>query len=248
MISSNRLSAIIFALALAPVAAFAGPNLVTNGDFEQTGMQNIQGAFTPDQMTTSNVTGWSTSGYNFIFGANTATTVGSYGVYGPTYLYDGSAVAGGAVLGQSPTGGNFVGADGAFDVGAISQTLNGLTKGTNYAVSFSWAGAQQTGYNGGTTEQWQVSLGNQTKSTPVISNADHGFTGWMQQTFIFQATSASEVLSFLAVGTPNGEPPFSLLDGVSATDVPEPASLAMLAAFLGVMCMLTVRYRNRAAV
>ena len=228
-----------------PVAAFAGPNLVINGDFEQTSMQNSQGAFTPDEMNTSNVTGWSTSGYNFIFGANTAATVGSYGSYGQTYLYDGSAVSGGAVLGQSPTGGNFVGADGAFQVGAITQTLSGLTKGTDYAVSFSWAGAQQSGFTGATTEQWQVSLGNQTQSTQAVPNANHGFTGWMQQTFVFEATTASEVLSFLAVGTPNGEPPFSLLDGVSATDVPEPASLAMLAACISVLGLLTVCYRKR---
>ena len=234
--------------AFAPAAAFAGPNLVTNGDFEQTSMQNSQGIFTPDQMTTSNVTGWSTSGYNFIFGADTATSVGSYGSFGQTYLYDGSAVSGGSVLGHSPTNGNFVGADGAFEVGAITQTLNGLTKGSNYAVSFSWAGAQQTGFSGATTEQWQVSLGSQTKSTQVMGDANHGFTGWMQQTFIFQATTASEVLSFLAIGTPNGEPPFSLLDGVSATDVPEPESLAMLAAFIGFMGLLTVRYRNRHSV
>ena len=248
MMNSNITRLVACIAAFAPVAAFAGPNLVTNGDFEQTSMQNSQGAFTPDQMTTSNVTGWSTTGYNFIFGANTATTVGSAGIYGQTYLYNGSAVPGGATLGQSPTGGNFVGADGAFQVGAITQTLNGLTKGTNYAVSFSWAGAQQSGFTGATTEQWQVSLGDQTKSTQVVNNANHGFTGWMQQTFVFQATAASEVLSFLAIGTPNGEPPFSLLDGVSATEVPEPASLAMLAAFIGVLGLVTVCYRNRQTV
>ena len=238
----------VVGLMAAPGVAFAGPNLIINGDFEQTSMPNSQGVFTPEQMTTSNVTGWSTSGYNFVFGANTATTIGSTGVYGPTYLFNGSAVAGGAVLGQSPTGGNFVGADGAFSVGAITQTLSGLTRGTDYAVSFAWAGAQQTGYNSATTEQWQVSLGNQTQSTQAVTNANHGFTGWMQQTFIFEASAASEVLSFLAVGTPTGEPPFSLLDGVSATDVPEPASLALMVTALGIVGLLIARRRVRSAI
>ena len=228
----------------APVSAFAGPNLVVNGDFEQTSMTDSTGKFTPEHMNGSNVTGWTTSGYNFVFGANTATSVGSNGIYGQLYLYDGSAVTGGAVLGRSPTGGNFVGADGAFEVDAISQTLNGLTRGSNYAVSFNWAGAQQSGYNSPTTEQWQVSLGNETLSTAIASNLDHGFTGWMHQTLVFQATGASEVLAFLSNGTPTGEPPFALLDGVSATDVPEPASLAVLA--LGAGLVAAVAFRRRA--
>ena len=227
-----------------PTAASASPNLVTNGDFEQTTMMDAQGNFTPEQMTTTNVTGWSTSGYNFVFGAGTASTVGSTGVYGPTYIWSGSAVAGGPVLSQSPTGGNFVGADGAFGVGAITQTLSGLMAGANYAVSFWWAGAQQSGYNGTTTEQWQVGLGNQTQSTAVVTDPSNGFTGWMQQTFIFQATGSSEVLSFLAAGTPGGEPPFSLLDGVSATQVPEPASMALSAFGAGLILLVMFRCRR----
>ena len=244
--ASSLVRSVVFAAAMfIPTMAIAGPNLVVNGDFEQTSMTNSQGAFTPEQMNTTNVTGWSTNGYNFIFGANTASTTGSTGVYGPTMLYDGSAVAGGAILGQSPTGGNFVGADGAYEVGAITQTLNGLTKGSNYAVSFYWGGAQQAGYTGVTTEQWVVGFGNQTQSTAVLTNANHGFTGWIKQTFDFQATGASEVLSFLAVGTPSGEPPFSVLDGVSATDVPEPASWAVLAAGLGLLGFTLARRRAR---
>ena len=47
----------------------------------------------------------------------------------------------------------------------------------------------------------------------------------------FTADSTTDVLSFLANGTPSGVPPFALLDGVSmnaVTSVPEPASAAML--------------------
>ena len=235
-------------------SAEAGPlNLVTNGGFETTNMTSYcptgQTSNCADQMTTSNVTGWSTTGYNFIYNASSVRTssavkngitvpVGDPLAYqtggGQVGLWNPSAPA--SYTGQyktifsDPAGGNLAAADGAYQVGAISQTLNGLTKGSNYAVNFWFAGAQQDGYAGATTEAWKVSLGSQSFTTAVLNNNAEGFTGWFQQTFIFQATGASEVLSFLAIGTPTGQPPFTLLDGVSAFDVPEPGTLAMLGA------------------
>ena len=100
-------------------------------------------------------------------------------------------------------------------------------------VKFDWAGIQQYGYTGATTEQWLVSLGGQTIDTPVIANASQGFTGWMSESMKFTATGSSETLSFLAAGTPNGSPPFSLLDGVSLSAVPEPAAWSLMLIGLG---------------
>ncbi len=202
----------------------------------------------PTQMNQSNVSDWSTSGYNFIYFAGTGQT-GSY-----TPEYNGLVQLWGPTLGAnngftpaSPTGGNFVGADGAFQVGAITQTLNGLSVGADYAVSFYYAGAQQYGFTGPTTEAWAVSLGDQTFETPVLQNVSHGFTGWMAETFVFNATSTSEVLSFLAIGTPAGEPPFSLLDGVSAFQVPEPGTLGMFGACAAGLCLMGWTRRRRGA-
>ncbi|UAJ11857.1 PEPxxWA-CTERM sorting domain-containing protein [Polymorphobacter megasporae] len=56
----------------------------------------------------------------------------------------------------------------------------------------------------------------------------------MHESFTFTATGTTEVLSFLALGTPEGKPPFSLLDGVSGT-VPEPATWAMMIGGLGLV-------------
>jgi hypothetical protein len=68
-----------------------------------------------------------------------------------------------------------------------------------------------------------------------VNIPSQGFSGWMYQTFDFTATSASENLSFLAVGGPNGVPPFALLDGVTMNAVPEGQSMAlMIAGLLGV--------------
>lgn len=199
-------------------------NLVTNGDFESTTAGVGQLGYN------TNASGWTTNGYNFLFASGTADTTGVNGQYGNLKLWgpnDGSA---NGLTSSSPSGGNFIGADGDFHVDAITQTINNLIAGNSYTLDFSWAGAQQSPYNGASTEQWKVSLGGQTLSTSVVNLASHGFSGWMHESFTYIASSSTEVLSFLAVGGPSGLPPFVLLDGVSlnATAVPEPETLTLL--------------------
>ena len=151
--------------------------------------------------------------------------------YGNVQLWGPNNGSANGLPASSPDGGNYVGADGDFGQGAIQQTINGLTVGDSYDVSFYWAGAQQAGFTGASTEQWQVSLGSQTLDTAVVNVASQGFTGWTQTTLNFTADSPSDVLSFLAVGTPNGVPTFAVLDGVSvnAATVPDTTSTALLA-------------------
>ena len=214
-------------------------NLVFNGSFETTTNGAGQLGFNTD------ATGWTTNGYNFLFTAGSADTTGAVGSDGGLSLWGPGNGSANGLPASSPDGGNFVADDGAFEVGALQQTINGLTAGQDYVVSFYWAGAQQSGFNGATTEQWQVSFGSQTQSTAVANNADHGFTGWMSQSFTFTADGTSDVLSFLAVGTPDGEPPFSLLDGVSVNAaVPEPATCGLLLG--GILVGLGVRRSKQA--
>ena len=75
----------------------------------------------------------------------------------------------------------------------------------------------------------------------------------MQEAFSFTAKSSGSLLSFLAAGTPEGHPPFSLLDGVSLyaidgavppAEVPEPASLATMLTGLGLLALALRRRRQ----
>lgn len=224
--------------------ASAAANLVINGDFEQTAMT------TPQQMNTSNVTGWTTTGYNFVFFSGTADTTGSYTpefgqnltLWGP---HNGGA-AGNAMPASSPTGGNFIGADGNFEVGAISQTVGGLQAGADYLLTFWWAAAQQAGFYGATQESWGVTFGNQTQSTGLVTTPSQSFVPWQKVTMSFRASSASQVLSFLAYSPSGGQPPFSLLDGVSLVAAPEPATWGILVMGLVGSALFTLRRRRLA--
>jgi len=216
----------VVALLSLGVPAQADVNLVTNGSFENTTLTNS------DFFTTTDVTGWQTNSYTFLVFPGTAQTgIGNGVTLWPGITYTMPAT--------SPDGGNFVAADGAYESGPITQTLHGLVAGQSYNVSFYQAGAQQQGFTGPTTDRWQVSLGSQSELSALMVNPSHDFSPWTQQTLTFQATSTSEVLSFLAVGTPPGVPPFSLLDGVSVeASTPEPAYYGLIGvALLGIFAV-----------
>jgi len=206
------------------VPTFAATNLVTNGSFENT-------TATDKAYFQNVVPGWSGgSNLTFIDFPGTADDPNKYlTVYGPFPT-------------TSPDGGNFVEADGDPPyAAAIYQTLSGLTVGQNYTVSFYQAAGQQLGFTGPTTEQWAVSLGGDTQYTSLFSLPQGGVGPWQKVTMTFTASATSEVLSFLAVGTPGGAPPISFLDGVSVLAAPEPATWAMMIFGFGAVGMASRR-------
>ncbi len=239
-------------------AAAADPNLAVNGSFATTSATSAEFGSTNNGYTpTVQLTGWTTAGYNFVFLPNTADTTGAVGQYNTTATVaspglrlwgpnDGGGANG--LVTASPTGGNFIAADGAYEISAITQTITGLNVGAKVYVSFAWAGAQQSGFTGPTTDKWTVDLGSSpSQSTPVVSLPSQGATAWMNETFSFIATNSSEVLSFLTTGTPAGQPPFALLSNVVVT-APEPASVAlMLSGVVGLMIAARRRGSRTAA-
>jgi hypothetical protein len=211
------------AAALLLLAGPARADLVTNGGFEVTTPSTGGGQLGYN----INATGWTTTGYNFLFTPGSADTTGVTGSYGNLQLWGPNNGPANGLPATSPAGGNYVAADGDFETAPISQTISGLTVGQSYEVGFYWAASQQEGFTGATQQYWAVSLGSQTEDTSTYFLPSQGFSGWMYQTDTFTATSTSEALSFLAVGN-LPVPPFLLLDGVSMTATPEPGTLPLL--------------------
>jgi len=215
-------------------------------------------------------TDWGSTGYNYVYTPNaTFGTTADAGTnaggalsgapnqapgqfntsagYGNTYMW-GTNNGGTTAITAPPLGGNFIAADGAYEVGALTQSITTLTVGKTYVLKFEWAAAQQQGLTGATTEKWIVSMGTGNVagnfSTTTYDLPSEGFSGWMSATMYFYANSTTETLSFLASGTPNGEPPFVLLADVDLEVVPEFSSWMVFAGF-GTACIVFEVVRRR---
>ena len=137
-----------FALMLGLAPAVQAANLVTNGDFLLYSGSTIA-AGTKGQLSSHVPTGWTISNtvqYSALDTPGSATSaVGGYAVYGP--FADPAA----------PYTGNFIQMDGDSRYGkALSQTIDHLTVGHQYTVTFQQAAGQQAGFHGPTTEKWAV--------------------------------------------------------------------------------------------
>ena len=232
--------------ALGAGAAHASTNLVANGSFDSTtngtNKQLASSVTTASNRTTA--TDWTSSngndgGYNFILASKIATT------------WDSALWLNGNANGftASPDGGNFLASDQLYYPGTISQSISGLTVGDKYTLTFDYALAQQVGFNGANPDNyWQVGFGSTVKDTSLLSISSGGFSGWKTASMTFTAASTTELLSFLAKGTPTGAPPFLLLDGVSmVAAVPEPATWAMLLGGVGLIGFMARRRKAAAA-
>ncbi len=236
----------MLAVALIFAAGFANrahADLVQNGTFTQTVLGKPGGFICASGSTcTSNITDWGSACATNATCGN-SSTVASLLFPGT----NGSAFNGGIGMDSmtdTPASGNMIAIDGDSTYTApLFQTINGLTAGTSYVLQFLQAAGQQAGSGGPTTEQWEVSLGSQTQDSSLMNNPSGGFTAWNAQTMVFTATSSSELLNFMALGTPQGVPPVVLLSDVSLTAAPEPASLVLIGS--GVVAVWAARKRAR---
>jgi|GEM_PF-608749 len=223
------------------------PNLVLNGGFvPTTGVSANSSAYVGNSKVTIN--GWTLTSGAFDFVISDGTTYGTninaanYGV-GKVALY--ATVTGGVTAAvDSPTGsGWYLASDGTYGTlpSIISQTINGLTVGQNYTLSFYQASAQQSGYTGATTDDFVVTFGSSPSQTSAVMNhaSQAGVSAWQLETMSFTAQSTSQLLSFMTQGAPNGEPPFALLTGVSLqSTTPIPWGMDALRVVGSTICFL----------
>jgi hypothetical protein len=239
------------ALSMLAFSAQALP-MVTNGSFTLT--DNGPNLLLPSTLPTG--WGYGPGGVGAIYSATGADLTGATNggplyLWGPANPIPGPSSANGLIA--SPDGGNYLASDSdpPFS-GPIFQTITGLTPGDKYVLTFWYAAAQfrnsdGSDWDGPTHSLWNVSFGTAGAfSTLDLSIAEHGFSGWMYETHPFTVpttSTGSEVLRFLAVGGPGGQPPVALLDGVSLAAVPEPETLALLG--IGLLGILASRRRQQ---
>lgn len=179
-------------------------------------------------------------GFNFVYSSPTsANLVGAYNNGGGQSIKLDSAVL--PDLADTQDNGFFLALDSVYQTAAINININTIF-GDSYTVTFDWAGTQQAGYTGASTDFLTVALGSSpAQVTTPISVAQQGFTGWNTVSYTFTAgTTGVETLSFLAGGTPTGvnqEPAMTLLDNISVsqttlTPTPEPSTLTLMASGL----------------
>ena len=228
----------IVAIVAGASGAMAQSNLVTNGSFTSLGSLNS----TNSQIAAgspSTLPGWSSTVVGTSGGiacvmigvsnpANATPMCGTgYGtVSNAPYTYGTLTIFPGA----PPGGGNVLAADSSsMYEQSISQTIGNLVVGATYTLTFQQAGAQQAGWTGNTTDQWDVTFGASTQDSTLMSlTTANDVANWASQTMIFTATATSQTLTFLASGTPASDPPFALLSDISLTkNVPEPLGFSV---------------------
>ncbi len=250
----KTISAIAAAMAVS-TSAHAAVNLVVNGGFEKN-TQKFAHEFGASWIYGQSVLGWTSPGVKAFNvwepNGTVATTINARDRFNPT----GGTGPGSGAQGQylwklppvpDPDGGAFVILDGDTNAnGPLQQMINGLKIGRVYTLTFDWAAVQYKARVGATTDKLKVDFGADTFTTAIVANPSKGAQGWFIVTHKFTAKSTSQLLSFLSIGSPLGLPPAALLDGVSLTTVPEPASWAMM--ILGFFGLGAALRRRRVAV
>jgi hypothetical protein len=210
-------------------------NMVVNGGFEFTvGFLSPpdQGAYEYFAGTTT-ITGWN------LIDTTTSSLIAAVLPAGgaPGFRYDLPV----DFTPTSPDGGNYFAADGDPTYTSIlQQSISGLTVGQQYTLSFYQGLFTGYSYFTAVDGHWQVGFGSDVVDSTSMHAPQNSSADWQAQSMTFTASSTTQLLSFMAVATPN-EPPIVTLDGISLVAVPEPSG----AVLIGTCGMLMLLRRSR---
>ncbi len=245
----QKFTKIVLSLTLSIGSCAASGNLLIDGNFDNLGAGARATTYTLNTFETVSTRLSGTAQGWYLVGMTSSTSSKDLDcIVISTNIQNCNNITFGTTPTLSPDGGNFlsVDSDSTYNL-PIAQNVS-ITAGLEYQLTFYQAAAQQSGLGksalpgGGTTEPWSVTLnGGTAQTSTLMNNAYEGFTGWTQQTmsFIDNSTNASAVLQFIALGTPAGFPPITLLDGVNFSQVPEPSTWGLTG--LGLLAIVFVR-------
>jgi hypothetical protein len=272
LVGSVAVGSISVALNFCSVQQAQAVNLVQNGGFVPSDT-SIKSAYLRDGAVLLNgiqpsisIPGWSSSGYNFLYSdGDSASTTGLLTFNSsPNQVFnsaDGSGwfVGADAAYSQGPISQTLTGLTVGQEYNLNFWQSAGQQKGYTGDTTEIWAVNIGGTFNGGSyrapntiaftggTNQFSdlmsladgANLGSQT----TVSGS-RTINGWQKQTMTFTANATTVALNFLAEGTPEGQPPFALLSGVSVEAVPEP--LTIIGTLLGGTAAFKIRKKLKA--
>ena len=209
---------------LAAVALLAGPargGLVTNGSFEA-----VQIGAPFNSSNPADIPGWTHTGAvgdSLLWGVGYVDVVGSVTVAGDGRQF----VTMGSGFNAPPLPAGWM------------QTINGLTPGTTYRLTFDMAAE---GTDSG-PQSLTASIAGVTQGFTEINGPDY-WRNWVSESMTFTPAASSEVLTFSAGLVPAvGQAEDVGLDAVDIEVTPEPSAVALVG--IGVVCSCVYSWRRR---
>jgi choice-of-anchor C domain-containing protein len=148
-----------------------------------------------------------------------------------------------------PSGDASIDLDGS-GAGGVKQTINGLTNGASYTLSFEFSGNPTPHSPDTPVKTLNVSVGSVSNQQFTFDTTGHSTTdmGWELESFIFQGTGLPTTLLFAsqdAAGSATG-PAIADVSITANSVTPEPGFYGVLALGLAALAFAVVRSRQRA--